>query len=115
MLSKEQFLKYIKRLQDVCEFDNAVSQLARDHHIELFESGVSELVGLCIELLEITMNCFDENYDDISYFCLELDFGKLWEPGMVTDYDENKNSVDVDFNTAEELYDYLVARYNEGR
>jgi hypothetical protein len=42
--------------------------------------------------------------ENIDYFIYELDYGRKYEPGMITD----KNGADIDFSTAEKLYDYLT-------
>ena len=42
--------------------------------------------------------------ENIDYFIYELDYGRKYEPGMITD----KNGADNDFSTAEKLYDYMT-------
>ena len=39
----------------------------------------------------------------IEYFVYDLNFGKDWEPEMIVD----KNGEDIDFSTAEKVYEYL--------
>lgn len=48
----------------------------------------------------------DDLYENIDYFINELDFGRKYKPGMITDDDDE----DIDLSTAEKLYDYLVRR-----
>jgi len=115
MLSKEDFVSYINEIQNVYDFDKEVANVAIKHKLEFFEINYSELGYLCAELLDKLMCGNSDITDDVSYFCFELNFGKDWKPGSVIDKDENGNEVEVDFSTAEKLYDYLAARYNEGR
>ena len=42
--------------------------------------------------------------ENIDYFIYELDYGRKYESGMITD----ENEKDIDFSTAEKLYDYLT-------
>lgn len=42
--------------------------------------------------------------ENIDYFIYELDYGRKYEPGMITD----ENGHDIDFSSAEKLYDYLI-------
>lgn len=53
-----------------------------------------------IRLLEIIL---DDRDGDISYWVWELDFGRKWKPGCVTDSD----GTDIKLETAEDLYRYL--------
>ena len=39
----------------------------------------------------------------ISYFCFELDFGREWKPGTISN-----NGADVKLQTAEDLYNLLL-------
>ena len=45
----------------------------------------------------------EDQGEDISYFIYELDYGRDYEEGCITDQDGNN----IDFSTAEKLYDYL--------
>lgn len=56
---------------------------------------------LC-ELLNKIFNC--ESSDDFGYFIYELEFGKKWEKGMVTDVDGN----DIPLKNSSDLYDMLI-------
>jgi hypothetical protein len=42
--------------------------------------------------------------ENIDYYIYELDYGRKYEPGMITD----ENGHDIDFSSAEKLYDYLI-------
>lgn len=115
-IAKEQFLKYIKDIQNAVEYDLECSAAAREHHIDFSESNTSYLACIAVDLLEIMFDCYSSaGYGDISYFCYELDFGKKWKPGMVTDQDKDGNEIDVDFSSAEKLWEYLNNNNNNRR
>ena len=64
-------------------------------------------IGQLIKILEIEMN--DEN-KWIDYFCYELDFGKEYKEGSVTEKDDSI----IDLSTASKLYDFLI-KENENK
>ena len=61
---------------------------------------------LC-ELLNKIFNC--ELSDDLGYFVYELEFGKKWEKGVVTDVDGN----DIPLKNSSDLYDMLIDDYEK--
>ena len=44
----------------------------------------------------------------IDYFCFELDFGKKWKEGVITE----KDGTDIILKTAEDLYNLLEKQGN---
>lgn len=52
--------------------------------------------------------CDDSEYPLIDYWVYELDFGKNWRPGCVTD-----NGIDVKLETVSDLYDLLLKKKAE--
>ena len=100
-ISKEDFCKYIKHMQTAWDADSAVNKIARDSNSEFLGSDLSYLM---IDVCELLEKLFNTDYEDVSYFCINADFGRGWHHGMVTDADGN----DIDLSTAEKLYDYLV-------
>ena len=98
--SKQDFVRYIKRIQDCIEYDAECRKAADRHHIDYSETDASELAYYCVDLLGRLFNCYHEDcYGDIDYFCFEVGFGKSCGP------DEFEY-----FRTAENLYDYLLSR-----
>ena len=109
-LSKELFCKTIERLRVASDLQDKVNELFRESR-ENIDCDFMNAAALqishessVIDLLEILM---DDQAEDISYFIYELDYGRKYEPGMITD----ENDKDIDFSTTEKLYDYLV-QYN---
>lgn len=59
-------------------------------------------------LINVLIEVFnDDPADIITYFIYELEFGEKWEPGMITDNEE-----DIKLKTPEDLYDYLISGLN---
>ena len=56
---------------------------------------------LC-ELLNKIFNC--ELSDDFGYFIYELEFGRKWNKGMITDVNGN----DIPLKNSSDLYDMLI-------
>ena len=100
-LSKEEFVRQIKEMQQCYDFDSMVYDASDKLGLEL-DIATSYLADNMIELLAFIMEDTDE---DISYFCNELNFGREWREGDIVDKDGN----DIDFSTAEKLYDYLIS------
>jgi len=102
MLTKELFIKCIKQIQ---EHDIKVQKFSSSLEI-VFDSrpmytADHEIVGALIDLLEANLNDTDAS---VAYFIYDLDFGKKHKAGSITD----KNGNDIDFSTAELVYDYLI-------
>lgn len=45
-----------------------------------------------------------DQYEYIDYFIYELDYGRKYEAGMITD----ENGEDIDLRTPELLYDFII-------
>lgn len=61
-----------------------------------------------VKLLEIIME--DKENDWIGYFCWELNFGRRYKPGMITDGDK-----DIPLATTRDLYNLLLENMKEGK
>lgn len=64
-------------------------------------------VDMMVMLLD-RIFCDDSDYPLIDYWIYELDFGKNWKPGTVTN-----NGVDIKLETVSDLYDVLVKQRAE--
>ena len=114
-ISKEKFISIINQLQACWDVDMTVHKLGYDHLLNI-DLDTFALGGVVIDLLTVLL---EKNYDiireeffgDINFFCNELDFGRKWKPGSVTETDENGNVIDIDFSSAEKLWDYLMKMY----
>ena len=101
MISKEEFVKIINRIKEFHDWN--------DHLDDVFDCVIEipDLTSPLIQTLNTMFGLEENEYygTDIDYFIYELNFGKDYEPGCVTDDD-----VEIDFSTAETLYDYLIKR-----
>jgi hypothetical protein len=101
MLTKEKFIRALTELKSLEEdIDNvhvALQKLDPDFG-GFYLSRVSTLI---VNLLKDAMN---DKYDYIDYFIYELEYGKKWKKGMITD----KNKKDIKLQTAEDLYNYII-------
>lgn len=108
-MTKEKFCEIIDEIKRLHEYESELYAVNRKYNYDA-DISFPTLEGTVISLLEEIFNCPEtEVGTDISYFVYELDFGKDWEPGMITDKDGN----DVDHSTAEKLYDWLIKEYDK--
>lgn len=97
MITKENFVKVINQLQEYQEKETSIYRAGLDL------TEVNEpLIEAIFALLKYSTN--DET-ELISYFCYDLNFGKDWYEGCVTDED----GTDIRLQTIDELYDVLVS------
>lgn len=114
-ISKEKFLRIINQLQVCWDIDMTVHKLSHDHLLNI-DLDTYALGGVVTDLLTVLL---EKNYDvvreeffgDIYFFCNDLDFGRKWKPRSVIETDENGNVIDIDFSSAEKLWDYLMETY----
>lgn len=101
MLSKEVFINVIEDVKRKCDYQSELNDFFRNHGADgyIFQPDCSETVLLLLE------NIFSDDVDHmISYYCFELDFGRNWKPGTVTDPDGK----DIKMETPEDLYAFLT-------
>lgn len=98
-ITKSKFVDYINQIQKLIDGEDELNIVGR----KLFDS-FEICFGYYVDLgLQILIDVFDDKDNWICYFVYELDFGKKWKQGMVTE-----NDVDVKLQTAEDLYDLLI-------
>ena len=108
LLTKEEFVKILNRLEKATEIQDKVSSIFRSS-TENIENDFMNAGSLQISHESVVVNLLekifgDENFNDISYFIYDLNYGKEYKPNSITDDDGDV----IDFSTAEKLYDYLV-------
>ena len=101
MLSKEQFINAINDVKNVCRYQESLNNYFRKNNVDgyIFQPDCSSTV---IGLLHTIFGEKDKD-EWIDYFCFELDFGKKWKEGTITE----KNGTDIILKTAEDLYNLL--------
>lgn len=100
-LSKEEFCKYINKMQLAWDGDVAVSAAARKARSDFLGSDLSYLLCEVCELLEKIMGC---EYEDVTWYCINADFGRDSEYNKITISNEDE----VVLDSPEKLYDYIV-------
>ncbi len=108
-LTKQEFVDILNRLREAAELVDKVEELFRDSRDNLecdFCNGAGLQIsheGIVVKLLEKLMQ---DHVGNISYFIYELDYGREYQEGCISDKNDN-----IDFSTSEKLYDYLMKEY----
>lgn len=102
-MTREVFIDTIEALQNQDEHD---SKCAKAFKTILHNDYVSNydnhwLTNLLVKILQMSMNDEGKN-STIEYFLYELDFGRKYTEGCITDNGEN-----IDLSDAGKLWDYL--------
>ena len=105
-ITKDLFVTCIQSIQDTYDFQMSVSGLAskynREHRHEYVDLGSFEYPDCTTALQELLEVATYDTSGWISYFCWELDFGREYKPGTVTD-----NGKDVPLATIDDLWEVL--------
>ena len=106
LLSKEQFINAINDVENVCRYQEGLNNYFRKNNVDgyIFQPDCSSTV---IGLLHTVLGEKDKD-EWIDYFCFELDFGKKWKEGVITE----KDGTDIILKTAEDLYNLLEKQIN---
>lgn len=104
IITKEEFIEYVKSLQNLNDFQKGVIDLARkyDPYADL---GIMEYPNCADELLTLLEKIMHDTDKWISYFCYEIDFGREWEPGMCWADDD---ITEIPLQTIEDLWNVLT-------
>ena len=106
LITKEEFVDIINRLRESSNLVDKVDTLFRESR-ENVECDFCNAAGLQISHEPIVVNLLQkmmrDKGEDISYFIYELDYGRDYMHGCVTD----SNGI-VDMGTPEALYELLV-------
>jgi hypothetical protein len=113
MISKEKFCKILKELEEAEQQDNKFSLSIS----EFFDCTALRYVptdSYTRIIVDLLNEMFDlESYEhigtDLEYFIYDLDWGKKWKSGIITD----KDGTDIDISTADKLYDYFIESKKE--
>lgn len=111
-LTKLEFVEILNRLREATELVDKVEELFRSSRENLecdFCNGAGLQIsheGIVVKLLEKLMQ---DSFGNISYFIYELDYGREYQEGCVSDKNGN-----VDIGTPEKLYDFLMVEYGAG-
>lgn len=104
LLSKDKFISIIKDLEDAHNIEDTINKLTRNSRMDILRDFGDFCYLTANENIIIYLLCTIFNdYDIISWWIDELNFGKDYKDGCIT----HNNKV-IDLSSAEKLYDYLV-------
>lgn len=109
-LTKQEFVDILNRLCEATGLVDKVEELFRNSRDNLecdFCNGAGLQIsheGIVVKLLEKLMQ---DSVGNITYFIYELDYGREYQEGCVSD-----NNGNIDIGTPEKLYDYLMKEYS---
>jgi hypothetical protein len=98
MISKENFIKYINKLKELYDIQNAINEAGCK--LENFTISFAEYEQIVVDIL---IDTFDDKEDWLSYYIYEINFGRDYKPGTIS-----INGKDVLMSNAGELYDLLM-------
>lgn len=106
ILSEQEFVDIINRLRDASDLREQVNKMFHNSR-ENIENDFCNAAALQISHESIVMfllkKMLHDKYDYIEYFIYELDYGRKYETGMITD----ENGQDIDIHTPDLLYDFI--------
>lgn len=111
IISEEEFVKVINRLKQIDETVDKVNKIFReslDSEISDFVDGASLMICHKDIVIDILQKMFN-NDDTISWWIYELDYGRKYEDGCITE----KDGTIIDVSTAKKLYKFLVENINK--
>ena len=106
-ISKEEFVDIMNRLREASDLVDKVDELFRKSRDNVecdFCNGAGLQISHESTVVLLLRKLLKDDVEDIDYFIYELDYGRKYEPGIITD----ENGHDIDFSSAEKLYDYLT-------
>ena len=104
MISKDFFVKVINELRDLSDIYDDINDIGRK--LSSFGIYCYEYEDLIFKILQEAFK--DKKNDWLGYYIYDLNFGKNWEEGKVTDKEGN----DIPLKTAEDLYNILIENLN---
>lgn len=106
ILSEQEFVDIIERLREAADLQEQVDKLFRNSR-ENIENDFCNAAALQIShessVVFLLKRIMHDQYDYIDYFIYELDYGRKYESGMITD----ENGQDIDIHTPKLLYDFI--------
>ena len=105
MISKKLFTDCIKSLDNLDKFQTTVLDLTKQYDgYDCVDMGTMMYPSCSGELFALIKAVMNDDADWIGYFCYEIEFGRKWEPGCVTDKDGN----DVALASIDDLWAVLT-------
>ncbi|MDY0316871.1 MAG: hypothetical protein RBQ63_03800 [Acholeplasmatales bacterium] len=104
-ITKQNFISYINKIKELQETEDAINSAGKN--LVEFHISFAEHEQLIIDILEDAFD--DQEFNWISYWIYELEFGIKWHIGCITD----KDGISILLRDAGELYDLLVENMEE--
>lgn len=101
IISKEDFIAAMDDVMAASDYQSGLNQYFKDHDVDGF---IFQPDCTCT-VIRLLHSIFGESDHEewISYFCFELDFGRKWKEGCITDNDGKE----IRLSNAKELYEHL--------
>ena len=104
VLSQEEFVDIINRLREASDLQEQVNKIFRNSRENDFYNAAALQISHESTVVFLLKKVLCDKYDYIEYFIYELDYGRKYESGMITD----ENGQDIDIHTPELLYDFIL-------
>ena len=106
-MTKEKFVKILAELEAGEDLQRKVANAVRQYN-SLIKCDYPEPFGLVIShsfaVIDLLAEIMSDDAGDIEYFCYDLEFGRKYTQGCITEPD----GTEIDFSSSEKLYDYLT-------
>lgn len=106
VLSEQEFVDVMNRLRVASDLQQQVNELFRNSR-ETIENDFGNAAALQIShestVVFLLKKMLHDEYEYIDYFVYELDYGRKYKKGMITD----ENGQDIDIHTPKLLYDFI--------
>lgn len=106
ILSEQEFVDIIDRLREAADLQAQVDKLFRNSRENIendFCNAAALQISHEISVVFLLKRIMHDQYEYIDYFIYELDYGRKYEPGMITD----ESGQDIDIHTSKLLYDFI--------
>ena len=110
IISRDDFIRIIEEMRDKSDITSKYDTMIRDEplfgDVRDFFSMSAFTMANTDTVMYLLRTMFEDESDDIAYFCYERNFGRDWYPGCYISSDGHE----VDLSDAGKLYDHLVTR-----
>jgi hypothetical protein len=97
-MTYEQFSKAIESLREFSDFEDKLFGLG----IDLIDCN--QVTNLVCSLVRVLEDAFNDSAGWVGFYCWDLDFGRNWEPNVVTD----ERGQDIPLGTVEDLWNIIT-------
>ena len=107
LVNKNDFIEIINRLQNYTKLQDKIDDLF-EGLLDNKEQDFCNAGSICIGHESVVIKLLEDMFetDLISWWIYELDYGKEYKPGCLTEDD-----IEIDVSTTDKLYDVLMKSY----